>query len=100
MRGAFSELGRPMTQARRDLPTRRAVLSGLAMLPATATPASEVLPISSPASDPIFAAIDAYICADNELVATVDNLAAAEQAARSAPRGRLRRMAERRLSEA
>jgi hypothetical protein len=92
----------PVTQAKRDLITRRAVLSSVAALPAAALSASteRELPLaSSSMRDPIFASIEAHIDAHNELVAAVDKLVVAEEAARSAPRG-LSHIAKRQLAEA
>ena len=92
-----------MAQAKRDFITRRAILSGLTLLPAAAAlPAPDVAAAPSglpPAPDPIFAAIADHIRAYDQFIAILDDLGIAEQAAWHAPRGQ-RRAAKRRLAEA
>jgi hypothetical protein len=86
--------------------TRRSLLSGAAAaVPATVMPSALVaIPAAAPAvapiaADPIFAAIEAHICAYDEFNAVLDDLAVAEHAAWNAPRGQ-RRAANKRLAEA
>ncbi|MEA2878237.1 MAG: hypothetical protein QOF14_3433 [Hyphomicrobiales bacterium] len=89
-----------MAQAKRDFITRRAILSGVAVLPAVtirAVPAPAI--VLAPAPDPIFAVIADHIRAYDQFIAILDDLAIAEQAAWHAPRGQ-RRAAKRRLAEA
>jgi|GEM_PF-2561535 len=103
-----------MAQAKHDSITRRALLSGAAVVPAAAMagmPALAPLDVASafakatadgpapsepPEPDPIFAVIAAHARACAELEAHVPVLAAAEQAAWHAPRGQ-RRVANARL---
>src|SRR3977135_1939089 len=79
--------------------TRRSLGAALARPPVAALPTIPAL--SAPASepDPILAAIAAHRRAYDDLIAFADELAAAEQAAWHAPRGR-RRPANKRLKEA
>ena len=97
-----------MAQAKHDSITRRAILSGaVAVVPAAVLPAAlpaaamrcGVVTAPAAAPDPIFVAIQAHIKAFAEFNAVLDDLAAAEQVAWHAPRGK-RRAANRRLAEA
>jgi hypothetical protein len=88
-----------MAQAERDSITRRSLFSGaLALVPAAAIPAFAA-PATPTAPDPIFTAIEAHRRAYAELNAFLHELAAIEQAAWHAPRGK-RRAANKRLAEA
>jgi hypothetical protein len=97
-----------MAQAKHDSITRRALLSGAAAVPVAAI--GRVPALATPdfagalsglhaETDPVFAAIAAHRRAYDDLDAFADELAAAEQAAWHAPRGR-RRAANKRLKEA
>jgi hypothetical protein len=101
-----------MAQAKHDSITRRALLSGAAVVPAAAIAgmpalappdfagAPSGLPPAVPSRpDPIFAAIEAHRCAYAALDAFIPELADIEQAAWHAPRGK-RRAANRRLKQA
>jgi hypothetical protein len=89
-----------MAQAKRDFITRRAILSGVAVLPAVAIPAVPApAVVRAPAPDPIFAAIADHVRAYEQFIAILDDLGIAEHAAWHAPRGQ-RRAAKRRLAEA
>ncbi len=86
--------------------TRRSLLSGAAAaVPAAVMPAAIVtVPAAAVAaapaiSDPIFTAIEAHVRAFAEFDVVLDDLAAAEQVAWHAPRGK-RRAANKRLAEA
>src|SRR5438477_6758724 len=99
-----------MAQAKHDSITRRAWLSGVAALvPAAAIASAPALAPgfaaaqpglqpASPPPDPIFAAIASHARACAELDAHLPVLAAAEQAAWHAPRGK-RRAAKARLKQ-
>jgi hypothetical protein len=104
-----------MAQAKRESITRRGILSALAVLPATATPAisaplaavpalpvpdlAAALSAPQPPPDPVFVAIAAHKRAYADLIGFADTLADAEQTAWHAPRGS-RRTANRRLKDA
>jgi hypothetical protein len=71
----------------------------LPVIPALPVAAAPLLPAAVPSPDPIFALIEAHICAYEDFIHVLDDLAVAEQTAWHAPRGK-RRAAKAALKQA